>query len=52
MFPGSHRPQWSSTVLIVANEKKNMPVLGVMPEMRNESAPPMVSRMSPSRGWL
>jgi hypothetical protein len=37
---------------MVVKEKKNMDVRGVMPEARNESAPPIVSKIRPSRGWL
>ena len=51
-FPGSQRPQWSSTPFTVQSEKKKMEARGDMPEARKASAPPSVSRRRPSAGWL
>lgn len=48
--PGSHNPQWSSTVLMVAKEKKKMETRGDIPETRKDKAPPIVSLRSPSMG--
>ena len=49
---GQPEPTVSSTVLMVAKEKKKMEARGDMPERRKDNAPPIVSRSSPSSGWL
>ena len=51
-LPGSSIPEWSSIAFSVAKEKKHADVHGDMPDTASARAPPAVSRMRLSAGWL